>query len=478
MSVAVNTAQVLLIEQDAERASSLRTILEFLEYPVIWCSDCAQWQNAVATDVQLLAALVNEESSTGSAKLVANLHKAYPRLPVYLLKQGEANESADALDSNMVGALRYPLKYQDVAGALHQATIAAALPRRSQQDAAMPLFRSLVGNSPGIQQVRDLVRQVAVTDANVLILGESGTGKEVVARNVHFHSQRRNGPFVPVNCGAIPGELLESELFGHEKGAFTGAISARQGRFEMAAGGTLFLDEIGDMPLSMQVKLLRVLQERTFERVGGNKTIQADVRIVAATHQNLEQLVAEGKFRTDLFYRLNVFPIDIPGLSDRPEDVPLLVHEFIARMAAERRGTLKVNADALAALASYDWPGNVRELANVVERLAILHPGRTVKRKDLPEKYRVNEDWVAEQLPETELEEAWSGPESSPRLPQDGIDLKAYLGDMEVDLISQALDQSDWVVARAAKLLNLQRTTLVEKIRKYDIHRNDLATGF
>ena len=203
-----------------------------------------------------------------------------------------------------------------------------------------------VGNSERIQGVRDLVRQVAVTDANVLILGESGTGKEVVARNVHFHSQRRNGPFVPVNCGAIPGELLESELFGHEKGAFTGAISARQGRFEMAAGGTLFLDEIGDMPLSMQVKLLRVLQERTFERVGGNKTLKADVRIVAATHQNLEQLVAEGKFRTDLFYRLNVFPIEIPSLSERPEDLPLLVHEFIARMAAERRGTLKVNSCA------------------------------------------------------------------------------------------------------------------------------------
>ncbi|MDM3871009.1 sigma-54 dependent transcriptional regulator [Porticoccus sp. W117] len=478
MSVAVNTAQVLLIEQDAERASSLKTILEFLEYPVIWCNDCSQWQETIANGSPLLTAMVNESSCRASAKLVSELHKTYPRLPVYLLKEGQPDESADALDSNMVGALRYPLKYQDVAGALHQATIAAALPRRSQQDAAMPLFRSLVGNSQGIQQVKDLVRQVAVTDANVLILGESGTGKEVVARNVHFHSQRRNGPFVPVNCGAIPGELLESELFGHEKGAFTGAISARQGRFEMAAGGTLFLDEIGDMPLSMQVKLLRVLQERTFERVGGNATIDADVRIVAATHQHLEQLVAEGKFRTDLFYRLNVFPIEIPPLSERPEDVPLLVHEFVARMAAERRGTLKINTCALAALASYDWPGNVRELANVVERLAILHPGRTVKRRDLPEKYRLNEDWVAEQQPEMEQDQAWDGPQSAPRLPQEGIDLKNYLGDMEVELINQALEQSDWVVARAAKLLNLQRTTLVEKIRKYDIHRNELATGF
>ena len=478
MSVAVNTAQVLLIEPDAECASTLKTILEFLEYPVIWCDDCAKWRDSVPENQPLLVALVNEGTCGAGTSLVADLRKQHPHLPVYLLKEGEGDESADALDDKMIGALRYPLKYQDVAGALHQATLAAALPSRSRRDVSMPLFRSLVGNSDAIQQVRDLVRQVAVTDANVLVLGESGTGKEVVARNLHFHSQRRNGPFVPVNCGAIPGELLESELFGHEKGAFTGAISARKGRFEMAEGGTLFLDEIGDMPMSMQVKLLRVLQERTFERVGGNTTIRADVRIVAATHQHLEQLVAEGRFRNDLFYRLNVFPIEIPALNQRPEDVPLLVHEFIARMTAERRGSLKMNTCALSALSKYDWPGNVRELANVVERLAILHPGRTVKHRDLPEKYRLNDDWVAEHQPEVEQNKAWNGPQSSPRLPQDGIDLKSYLSDMEVELISQALDQSDWVVARAAKLLNLQRTTLVEKIRKYNICRTELATSF
>ena len=211
---------------------------------------------------------------------------------------------------------------------------------------------------------------------------------------------------------------------------------------------------------------------------GGNKTIKADVRIVAATHQNLEQLVAEGKFRADLFYRLNVFPIDIPSLSQRPEDIPLLIHEFIARMGAEKRGALKINACALSALSKYDWPGNVRELANVVERLAILHPGRTVKWRDLPDKYRANDDWVADQQSGNEQEQPWSAPESTPRLPQQGIDLKNYLGEMEVELIRQALEQADWVVARAAKLLNLQRTTLVEKIRKYDINRDQLVSNF
>ena len=268
MSVAVDAGQVLLIEQDADRASTLKTILEFLEHPVTVCSDHQTWRDCISSEQPLLAAMVNDQGNSTTAKLVADLHNEYARLPVYLLKEGTVDEAADALNSSMVGVLRYPLRYQDVAGALHQAVIAASMPKASQQDAAMPLFRSLVGSSQRIQEVRDLVRQVAATEANVLILGESGTGKEVVARNVHFHSQRRSGPFVPVNCGAIPGDLLESELFGHEKGAFTGAISARQGRFEMACGGTLFLDEIGDMPLSMQVKLLRVLQERTFERVG------------------------------------------------------------------------------------------------------------------------------------------------------------------------------------------------------------------
>ena len=209
----------------------------------------------------------------------------------------------------------------------------------------------------------------------MLVLGESGTGKEVVSRAIHQRSPRRDGPFVAINCGAIPADLLESELFGHEKGAFTGALTARKGRFEMAEGGTLLLDEIGDMSLPMQVKLLRVLQERSFERVGGNQTIRCNVRVVAATHRDLETRIAEGKFREDLFYRLNVFPIEVPALRERREDLPALVETIAAQLARTGRGEVRFTPEALQALSSYEWPGNVRELTNLVERLAVLHPG-------------------------------------------------------------------------------------------------------
>ena len=249
-------------------------------------------------------------------------------------------------------------------------------------------FDGLVGETEAVKQVRFLISQVAKTDANVLILGESGTGKEVVARNVHLLSKRNSGPFVPVNCGAIPGDLLESELFGHEKGAFTGAISARKGRFELAQGGTLFLDEIGDMPLQMQVKLLRVLQERSYERVGGTKAIQADVRIIAATHRNLETMIEDGKFREDLFYRLNVFPIENPSLHERADDIPLLLNELMRRVHEQSGSTAKFTERAIESLKAHAWPGNIRELANLVERMVIMFPEKVVDVTDLPTKYR------------------------------------------------------------------------------------------
>ena len=272
---------------------------------------------------------------------------------------------------------------------LHKAQVFTEAQSTSrQQRRPVELFRSLSGNSRPIRRVNKMIQQVADSDATVLILGESGTGKEVVARKLHYHSPRRGKPFVPVNCGAIPGELLESELFGHEKGAFTGAISSRQGRFEMAEGGTLFLDEIGDMSMPMQVKILRVLQERTFERVGSNKTLEANVRIVAATHRDLEQAIAENRFREDLFYRLNVFPIEMPPLRKRREDIPVLISDLITRMEKEKRGSVRLTPTAVTALSQYSWPGNVRELANLVERLAILHPFGLVEVEDLPDKFQ------------------------------------------------------------------------------------------
>ena len=326
-----------------------------------------------------------------------------------------------------------------------------------------------------------MMQQVADTDASVLILGESGTGKEVVARNLHYHSKRREGPFVPVNCGAIPAELLESELFGHEKGAFTGAITSRAGRFELANGGTLFLDEIGDMPLPMQVKLLRVLQERTFERVGSNKTQNVDVRIIAATHENLEKMIEDGTFREDLYYRLNVFPIEMAPLRERVEDIALLLNELISRMEHEKRGSIRFNSAAIMSLCRHDWPGNVRELANLVERLAIMHPYGVIGVGELPKKFRHVDDedeQLASSLRE-ELEERAAinaglpGMDAPAMLPAEGLDLKDYLANLEQGLIQQALDDAGGVVARAAERLRIRRTTLVEKMRKYGMSRRD-----
>jgi len=324
---------------------------------------------------------------------------------------------------------------------------------------------------------------VAPFDSNVLVLGESGTGKEMVARAIHEHSPRRGKPFVAINCGAIPAELLESELFGHEKGAFTGAISARKGRFEMAEGGTLFLDEIGDMSLPMQVKLLRVLQERAYERVGGNKTQHCDVRIIAATHRNLEQSIAEDRFREDLYYRLSVFPLELPSLRERLDDLPALIAEFNLRLARRGLGAVRFSAGAMQSLRAHAWPGNVRELSNLVERLAILFPHGEVRSSDLPQKYRGQAG--ADEMHGVALL-AMMGDESpiaatalhssdaERLLPEDGLDLKDHLADIEVGLIRQALDATGGVVAHAARLLHMQRTTLVEKLRKYGL-QNSMA---
>lgn len=356
------------------------------------------------------------------------------------------------------------------------------------------LFRSLVGQSLGIQDVRHLIEQVANTEANVLILGESGTGKEVVARNIHYHSSRRKGPFVPINCGAIPAELLESELFGHEKGSFTGAITSRKGRFELAEGGTLFLDEIGDMPTNMQVKLLRVLQERCFERVGGNTTIKADVRIIAATHRDLDSMITEQRFREDLYYRLNVFPIEMPALKDRKEDIPLLLQELMTRMEAEGGAPICFTPRAINSLMEHDWPGNVRELANLVERMVILYPNNLVDVNHLPTKYRysdipefqpepcrfssveeqerdVLEDIFSENFTFESHDDLNGHFDAAKSLPPEGVNLKELLADLEVSLINQALDAHSGIVARAADMLGMRRTTLVEKMRKYNMQR-------
>ena len=313
-------------------------------------------------------------------------------------------------------------------------------------------FDNIISDHEKMQEVFSQVEKVADTDSTVLIYGESGTGKELIARALHYNSYRQDKPLVPINCGAIPEELLESELFGHEKGAFTGAITLRVGRFELANGGTIFLDEIAEMRPALQVKILRVLQEREFERVGGIRTIKVNVRIIAATNKNLEDLVARQQFRDDLYWRLNVIPITLPPLRERLSDIPLLVAHFITRFNAEKKQHLTgITPEALQMLKNYHWPGNVRELENTMERIAILKGSGTVTPEDLPEKvFRTS---TSSHVPGIDI-------------PEHGIDFDATVQAFEKQLLIKALAKAEGVKSRAATLLHMNRTTLVEKVKK------------
>ncbi len=336
-------------------------------------------------------------------------------------------------------------------------------------DANEILIGHPTGRTPAICRVRELIRQVARFDSTVLISGESGTGKEGVARELHARSSRAAKPFVPVNCGAIPAELLESELFGHEKGAFTGAVSMRRGRFELAQGGTLFLDEIAEMSPLMQVKLLRVVQERVFERVGSCDVRPCDVRIVAATNRRLEEEVAAGRFRADLYYRLNVFPIELPALRNRRDDLPLLIEELNLRLQSRGYPCVQFSSPALAELGGYSWPGNVRELENLMERIAVSTPGRPITPADLPLRQPPIESAAAPFSAMSDSSPELATPPAGPlevALPPEGLNLRETLASIEQNLIDVAMTRSNGVVAHAARLLRVQRTTLIEKMRR------------
>ncbi|MFJ7883207.1 sigma-54 dependent transcriptional regulator [Pseudomonas sp. NPDC096917] len=479
--------KILLIDDDSVRRRDLAVILSFLGEENL-TSPSVEWEqsvSALASSREVLCVLVGTVSAVGGLSALLKTLAAWDEfLPIMLFGDISAADLPEDQRRRVLSSLEMPPSYSKLLDSLHRAQVYREMydqARERGRHREPNLFRSLVGTSRAIQHVRQMMQQVADTDASVLILGESGTGKEVVARNLHYHSKRRDAPFVPVNCGAIPAELLESELFGHEKGAFTGAITSRAGRFELANGGTLFLDEIGDMPLPMQVKLLRVLQERTFERVGSNKTQSADVRIIAATHKNLENMIEVGAFREDLYYRLNVFPIEMAPLRERVEDIPLLMNELISRMEHEKRGSIRFNSGAIMSLCRHAWPGNVRELANLVERMAIMHPYGVIGVAELPKKFRYVDD-EDEQLVDSmrsDMEERVAINNTTPdfsataMLPPEGLDLKDYLGGLEQGLIQQALDDANGIVARAAERLRIRRTTLVEKMRKYGMSRRE-----
>ncbi len=350
----------------------------------------------------------------------------------------------------------------------------------------------IIGQSPTLAEVFRILGKVAPTDSTVLVTGESGTGKELLVRALHANSSRAAKPFVPINCGAIPKELLESELFGHEKGAFTHAIRSRAGRFELADGGTIFLDEIGEMDLSLQVKILRVLQEKEIERVGGSGSRKVDVRIVAATNRDLESEVAAGRFREDLYYRLNVIPLHLPPLRERGGDVLLLARHFLSRFCRKKsRVPLALAPDARRILAAYAWPGNVRELENVMERLSILVDGDVVQAADLPQKILEQVGDPAE-LPDIEEPGAAEAPQRSGHvaataagpaaanpnaffwpdlsvLAAQGMNLKDFLDAVESRLIDEALDKAQGVKNQAAEFLGVKRTTLIEKLKKRNL---------
>ena len=482
----VDGAKVLVIEDDEKSRHDLETVLRFLgEDPISVAS--RNWSEpaelAIPNSSEVVVAIIGSIDSIRLEELLSDIYEWEACIPFVIVGRKELLDPADLeLKSRITGFLDKDLSYQSLLDALHKSKLFHDHYNRLRDVDGLrnhDMFHGLVGKSDAIQRVRHMMGQVANTEVSVLITGESGTGKEVVARSLHLNSNRADKPFIPINCGAIPSELLESELFGHEKGAFTGAISARVGRFELADGGTLFLDEIGDMPLNMQVKLLRVLQERSFERVGGVGTIQTDVRIIAATHKDLEQMIRDEKFREDLYYRLNVFPIEMPPLRNRSEDVPLLLNELITILESGQRGSVRFNSGAIDSLCRHSWLGNVRELANLVERMAILHPHGIVGINDLPEKFRYLTDKETSIFENSlDTNEAVSSLnahtlESADEtlLPLSGIDLKAYLANLEKDLISQALNYSDGVVARAAQRLHIRRTTLVEKMRKYHLQR-------
>jgi len=483
----MSESRVLIIDGDTERSAAHAAVLQFIDFQPTEVASAADIQLSEHRPRDWLAVMIGSEIDYTALEGFVEWLKRDRYHPPLLVLQPYLEKARErfGLDESALLPVETPVKYSQLNELLRRAGLL-----RMDRQAAAVRRPGPTGNSTAMRRVRQMISQVAAFDSTVLITGESGTGKEVAARAIHDQSPRSDHPFVAVNCGAIPSELLESELFGHEKGAFTGAITARKGRFEMADGGTLFLDEIGDMALPMQVKILRVLQERSFERVGGTRSQRCDVRIIAATHRNLEDAIEKGAFREDLYYRLNVFPIEMPPLRERLEDLPLLMEDLRVAMERNGLGQARLLPDAIHALRSYRWPGNVRELSNLFERLAVLHPGRDVSAADLPRQYRGNIEAQAPAAPALASTVRDASPAATTvlpietssllapaglslaDLPPEGVNLKDHIEAIELTLIRQALDKSDGVVAHAAKLLNTRRTTLVEKLRKYGLSRD------
>jgi len=456
----VRKSHVLLVDDEEHYYSSVKRALRRTGHQVSWARDASEAMAQVTAEpVELVLCDVKMPGISG-LELVRQIREIQPELPcIVITGHGGAEASLDALRAGAYWYLEKgsELGHPDVLRrlvdqAIEHGRLKAENRHLQRQLQGRYSFESIAGASDVVHEMLRMIEKIADTDSTVLITGESGTGKELVARALHYNSSRAERMFVTVNCGAIPEELLESELFGHVKGAFTNAVNHREGRFALANGGTLFLDEIGDMSPKLQVKLLRVLQDGTFEPVGSSRTEHVDVRVLAATNQDLEQAIQAKRFREDLYYRLNVIPIHTPALRERRGDVPLLVRHFLQHAA---EGTVREPTDisdaALDCLATHDWPGNVRELENLIERLVILCSDGRIELEDLP--------------PELRRARAGAGTHP-PRVGEEGVAFNEVVDRFESDLILQALVQTHWNKNQAAKLLGLNRTTLLEKIKK------------
>jgi DNA-binding NtrC family response regulator len=451
-------SRILVVDDESSIRIALFRALEKKGHQILTASSMSEAESLATAEQALDVILVDLRLPDGSGlDLMEKLQRVHAGVQTIVLTGfGTIQNAVEATKRGAFHYLTKPFNIDEVGvlvdKALEHRKLAQENKFLKKQLQDKYKFDNIVGQSPEITQVFELIERVADSDSTILITGESGTGKELVARAIHYNSRRSDKLLVPVNCGAIPEDLLESELFGHVKGAFTGAISNRQGRFEVANQGTIFLDEVGDMSPSLQVKILRVLQERTFEAVGSTKTVEVDARVIAATHKDLDAAVLNKSFREDLYYRLNVIPIRIPALRQRKSDIPVLIQHFLKHFnESKRRDIGGFSPETMDLLMAYHWPGNVRELENLIERLVILKGSGTIEMRDLPERYQQRNIPV-------------SGEKMA--IPAKGIDFNTAVDQFENTLIIQALERTGWNRNKAASLLNLNRTTLVEKIKK------------
>ena len=477
-AVGLKRASILVVEDEPAYQRTLQALMAEEGHQVVTAGSFEQARKALGTQVIHLALVDLFLPDRPGMDLLSFIKTQHPHTEVVVLTAHGSIESA--VEATKRGAFAYLIKPFEketlnlsIRNALETVRLKLENDRLKESLRNEYKFANMVGASSAMQNVFRTVEKISSIDSTVLITGESGTGKELIAKAIHFSSPRAQHHMITVNCGAIPEELLESELFGHVKGAFTGATSNRIGRFEAAHKGSIFLDEIGDMPLNLQVKILRVLQERSFQAVGSNETIEVDVRIIAATNQNLNDLIQKKQFREDLFYRLNVIHINIPPLRDRREDVPMLIKFFTARHCKEHgRPVLDIDDHALQVLMDYEWPGNIRELENLIEQLVVFKESNKICVEDLPSRFWQKEQSLASTSEPSSNSKTFSYAASSGghpphmKLPDVGLDFKNVVDKFEEGLILQALERTKWNKNQAAKLLSLNRTTLVEKLKK------------